>query len=226
MFFRKNDLEKSLDNIEHQLSSIERAVKSLKKLNADSGTSGGFNREFGKLRLQVQTLIRSVEKTRVLETFYLTDDRAMRLLDDKNIKSTIPLVSQLTTSFDSLWSLGKNLDGVVVKANSATSLDERTKYIDILEVTVSGLKVTHASRVHGLKEVMKLSAQKRRLTLFNGVVNAILYATIARVVLAFVPRSLVNLPEWFLMLVIFIVAIGIFISCLRGKPPKIAVTLV
>lgn len=221
IFFRKNDLEKSLENTEKQLLRIERAVKSLQEISSDPKKSDEYDFRLGFLRKMVQSFVQLIEETRMLVTFYLRrPDRAMRLIDDKR---TANLLAQLTASFDDLWPLGKNLEDTVATARTVTSIRERIKYADVLRVSVSGLKETLAGWAHILREVMKLSMDRPGLRLLKGLINAIAYAIITGVVLTFASRSLVNLSEWFQMSVIFIVAIGIFLSCLMGKPPKIVI---
>jgi hypothetical protein len=214
-------LEKSLETTEQQLLLIERAVKSLQEISSDPKKSDEYDFRLGFLRKMVQRFVQLIEETRMLVTFYLRrPDRTTRLIDDKRAGS---LLAQLTASFDDLWPLGKNLEDIVVKARAVTSIHERIRYANVLRVSVSGLKETLAGWAHILREVMKLSTDRPGLRLLKGVINAIVYAIITGVVLTLASRSLVNLSEWFQMSVIFIVAIGIFLSCLMGKPPKIVI---
>jgi len=221
IFFRKNDLEKSLEETEGQLLLIEREAKSLQEISSDLKQSDEYDLRLAFLRTMVQRLVELIEQTEVLVTFYLNrTDRRVRLMDDKRAGN---LLAQLTTSFEDLSPLGRNLEDIVVKARTVTSMIERIKYTGVLRVAVSGLKEIRAGWAHVLREVMKLSTDRSGLRLLKGLINAIIYAIMTGVVLTLASRTLVNLPELFQMSVIFIVAIGIFVSCLMGKPPKIAI---
>ena len=221
IFFRKNDLEKSLEETEGQLLLIEREAKALQEISSDLKQSDEYDLRLAFLRTMVQKLVELIEQTEVLVTFYLNrTDRRVRLMDDKRAGN---LLAQLTTSFEDLSPLGKNLEDIVVKARTVTSMIERIKYTGVLRVAVSGLKEILAGWAHVLREVMKLSTDRSGLRLLKGLINAIIYAIMTGVVLTLASRSLVNLPELFQMSVIFIVAIGIFVSCLMGKPPKIVI---
>lgn len=91
-----------------------------------------------------------------------------------------------------------------------------------MRVNVSGLKEILAGWAHALREVIRLSTDRPCLRLLKGVINALVAVVVTNIGLVFASNKLVNLPEWFQMLITLIVAIGIFVSCLRGKPPVIA----
>lgn len=221
IFFRKNDLEKSLGNTKKQLFLIERTIKSLEDLDSDPRKSDEYDFRLGLLQnSMVPRFIQLVAETRVLFTFYLRPDRVTRLMDDGR---TADLLAQLNWSSNDLLPLGNKLRDNVTKARTLRSVGERIKYVGILRLTVSGLKETFDGWAHILRDVMSLCTDRPGLRFIKALINSTAYVTITIGVLALVSRkTLFNLPEWFQMLIIFIVAVGIFVACLMGKPPKIA----
>lgn len=218
-FLGKNDLQKNLENSERQLFSIDRAVKSLEDLGSDPRRSDEFDYRLGFLQLMAKRFSKLVAETRIMITFYLRPDRVRRLIGEER---TADLFAELTASFDRLGPLSKNLEDTMATARTVRSLGERIECVGILRVIVSGLKETFAGLALEVREIMELSTDRPRLRLLKGFINASIVAVATTVVLMLASRSLVNLPQWFQMLIIAVVAIGIFVSCLRGKPPVVA----
>ena len=224
IFFHENDLEKSLGNAEKQLRTIDRTVKSLTDLASDLRKSDELDFRLGFLQLMVKKLFKLIEETRVILAFYLNrPDRAKRLLDNNDPAQTADLFAQLTASNDSLWPLGKSLEDTVARARAAKSASERIEYVDVLRVSVSGLKETFAGWTHVLRQVMIFCTDSPGLRFLKATINSLPYWVIIFIAVIFMPRNLVNLPEWFQEMIAIIVAIGIFIACVTGRPPKIAI---
>ena len=219
IFLGKSDLQKSLENSEKQLLSVDRAVKSLEDLSSDSRKSDEFDYRLGFLLLMAKRFSKLVAETQIMITFYLRPDRVRRLIGEER---TADLFAELTASFDRLWPISKNLEDTLATARTIKSVGERIECVDTLRVSVSGLKETFAGLALEVREIMELSADRPHLRLLKGFINASIVAVATTVVLMLASRSLVNLPQWFQMLIIAVVAIGIFVSCLRGKPPVVA----
>lgn len=203
-------------------------MRSLANLASDLRKSDELDFRLGFLQSMVKKLFKMIAETRIILTFYLNrPDRIKRLLEpsveDADFVQTGNLFAQLTASYDSLWPLRKSLEDTVAKARAAKSASEKIEYVDVLRVNVSGLKETFAGNAHILRQVMAPYADSPGLRFLKAMINSLLYWVIVFIVVMFVPTSLVNLPEWFQEIIAIIVAIGVFIACVTGKPPKIAI---
>jgi hypothetical protein len=222
--FRKSDLEKNLERAERQLSSIDREVRSLENIATAPERSNEFYLRLGSLQSMARRFALLIAHAQTILTIYMCRPDRMRMLTDGETKSNDLLV-RLKFSEAILSPLPKNLEDNISEARRAKSVDERIESIDVLRVSISGLKDAVAGFDLVLRELVKLG----RPRLLEGLVNGLLVTAMVAVLmfasnsLVNLPVSFQNLPMWFQMLVVLIVAIGIFIACLRGKPPVIAI---
>jgi hypothetical protein len=222
--FRKSDLEKSLEKADRQLSSIEREVRSLEKIAAAPERSNEFYLRLGSLQSMARRFALLIADAQTILGIYMWRPDRMRRLTDGMTRSKDLLV-QLKFSVAVLSPLPKNLEDNISEASRAKSIDERIKCVHVLGVSVSVLKDAVAGFDLVLRELVKLG----RPRFLEGLVNGLLVTAVVAVLmfasssLVNLPVSFQNLPMWFQMLIVLIVAIGIFVACLRGNPPVIAI---